>query len=346
MKFNYPFEMDQNQMIDRLYKLYKNRPDMIVKIVNTLTMDTRIDTKTIKERKKYIDKYRKKLKKLQNIPMIVQRSDEWYNVRNEMITASDFAQCIGKGKFATQKDFFKKKSGYDTVEFNLDNPALKWGCKYEDVACEIYKKRAHVDVHEFGLIQHKQHAFLGASPDGITDDGIMLEIKCPWRRQMNNTIPEQYYYQIQGQLEVCDLEECDYLECKFVEFSSEEEFLNDVSSDFYGIIIETITGKYKYYYGKQEIIEIKKNESDILNVFYWKLAKYNVQRIYRDKTLWDNLLLDLQTVWDKVCEFRLNKQSYDNYIQTRRPKIINYDRVPDEENEVCLKGYQIKDEFK
>ena len=28
-------------------------------------------------------------------------------------------------------------------------------------------------------------------------------------------MPQQYYYQIQGQLDVCGLDECDYLECEF-----------------------------------------------------------------------------------------------------------------------------------
>ena len=69
-----------------------------------------------------------------------------------------------------------------------------------------------------GLIIHNQYKHIGASPDGISDLGIMLEIKCPFKRKIDGAIPEQYWMQIQGQLEVCDLEECDYLECKLWEY--------------------------------------------------------------------------------------------------------------------------------
>ena len=63
-----------------------------------------------------------------------------------------------------------------------------------------------VEVFEFGILRHPTIECLGASPDGISDIGIMLEIKCPWKRKKTETIPEQYYYQIQGQLDVCSLD--------------------------------------------------------------------------------------------------------------------------------------------
>ncbi|PNH02590.1 hypothetical protein TSOC_011417 [Tetrabaena socialis] len=88
---------------------------------------------------------------------------------------------------------------------------------YEDVAQQVYCKRNGVRIHEFGLLKHPTVAHIGASPDGISELGVMLEIKCPYRRQITGEVPVQYYYQIQGQLEVCGLQECDYLELKLEE---------------------------------------------------------------------------------------------------------------------------------
>ena len=38
----------------------------------------------------------------------------------------------------------------------------------------------------------------------------MLEIKCPTKRPITGFIPEYYHYQVQGQLEVCNLNYCDF----------------------------------------------------------------------------------------------------------------------------------------
>ena len=59
----------------------------------------------------------------------------------------------------------------------------------------------------------------------------MLEIKCPFKRKINGSIPDQYWMQIQGQLEVCNLEECDYLECELSEYENETEFIEDVENE-------------------------------------------------------------------------------------------------------------------
>lgn len=174
-------------------------------------------------------------------PGIKQRTDEWYAARHTLVTASDIAQALGLSKFGTQRDFFIKK----VPPIPKDPPALpplpplKWGTMFEDVACALYTTRNNVRVHEFGLIPHPDPGVrLGASPDGITDDGVMLEIKCPFRRQITGEVPLQYYYQIQGQLEVCGLRRCDYLECEFSKYEDEEEFGFDVLTELDGHVDE------------------------------------------------------------------------------------------------------------
>ena len=152
------------------------------------------------------------LQKLLEIPKIVQKSEEWYRARENMISASDFAQALGKGKFGNQNQLIQKKCDpVDESAFSLTNPFFKWGNMFESVACDIYSSVNKANSHEFGLLKHPVHKFFGASPDGISDDGVMLEIKCPLKRKIGGDVPTQYYYQIQGQLDVCGLEECDYL---------------------------------------------------------------------------------------------------------------------------------------
>jgi putative phage-type endonuclease len=161
---------------------------------------------------------------LQN-PGVTQRTPEWYAARMTMITASDIAQALGCAKFGTQKQFFVKKCGgpEEQKEFDGSLPPLKWGVMFEPVANAVYERLNGVCLHEFGLLRHPEVDYIGASPDGITDDGVMVEIKCPWRRKITGEVPLQYYYQIQGQLEVTGLRDCDYFECEFFEVPGADE---------------------------------------------------------------------------------------------------------------------------
>ena len=47
------------------------------------------------------------------------------------------------------------------------------------------------------------------------------------QKRNNGFIPKYYYYQVQGQLEVCNLKYCDFSECKISEYSCKEEYFQD-----------------------------------------------------------------------------------------------------------------------
>lgn len=166
--------------------------------------------------------------RLFNIEKIIQRSRRWYSARMSMISASDWATAIGAcKKYGTVRDIILKKCGKGK-KFT-GNIFTEWGVKYEDVAVRLYECRNNTKVYDFGLIEHPKYNYLGASPDGITRKGIMLEIKCPFRRIINGTVPHQYWCQMQAQMEVCDLSVCDFLECKILEYDIPEDYFEDTA---------------------------------------------------------------------------------------------------------------------
>ena len=122
--------------------------------------------------------------------------------------------------------FVIKKCGKKGPKFT-GNIHTEWGVKYEDVAVKLYELRNNTKVHEFGIMEHPTYKFISASPDGISVEGIMLEIKCPPKRKITGIPPRHYWMQMQIQLEVCDLEYCDFLECKITEYSGINEYLED-----------------------------------------------------------------------------------------------------------------------
>jgi len=282
----------------------------------------KISEKRVEQRIEKIREYLEQKELIEQMPVIEQRSENWYSIRNNLITASDFALAVGKGKFGTSKDFYRSKCGYDVKEFDSNCPPLKWGIRYEEVANMFYKKIMGVNVTEFGLIKHPELSFIGASPDGISDMGIMLEIKCPYRRKKNEEIPEQYYMQIQGQLEVCDLEECDYLECYIVEFNSRNDMNKDENCMYKGVVYEIESSKYVY----GELDNLEFDSTQYKNVYYYGIKDYFLRRVYRDKVLFGDLINQLSDVWKNVKEYRENRELYDKNVggvkkKTKVPKL-------------------------
>jgi hypothetical protein len=206
---------------------------------------------------------------------------------------------------------------------------------FEPVANEIYMKRYNTFIHEFGLIKHPNKDFFGASPDGITNNGIMVEIKCPFKRKITGEIPLQYYYQIQGQLDVCDLEECDYFECEFSLYSGEYDFYNDDTNVEKGMIIEYLdpvdeSTQYIYsdiFYSQvdnqmvDDWIVNNSNLKKVVDIKFYKLQKLNTQRVYRNNEFIKEKIDELEEIWKKVIEYRNNKDLYNEEICSKK-KVI------------------------
>jgi len=238
----------------------------------------------------------KSLKELLQRPFIKQRSAEWYKLREDRLTASDLYDAI-KNPLALAKRKLKGTS-YNSGSV----PALKWGTMFEAMAIRNYSHLKQKKIHEFGLIINDEISDFGASPDGITEDGIMIEIKCPFSRKIvDGTIPEKYYYQMQGQLAVCKLNNCDYIECEFITFQNEEEYLAncDNSNDNYlhGIIAEKKeNGEFIYHYSTENqdcMTNINEmNSFNGYNFIYWKLKSINIQQVVFNKEKWDNFIVD------------------------------------------------------
>ena len=343
--------LNVDTVIDRLYVKSRNRYEtktLIKKLEGLIscTFTFRNYTKEyIQERLQKLEQFQKQLNVLTKLPILEQRSQEWYDIRQNLITASDFAQALGDGKFGTQKQFFQKKCGYEKDTFDNNMPALKWGIKYEPIAIDAYAAKNKVKMYEFGLLIHPQPnmKWFGASPDAISELGIMVEIKCPWRRVITGEVPKQYYYQIQGQLDVCCLQECDFLECEFIEYSNAEEFQRhfDDNENEKGVIIEYfgkdnqtqyVYSPFEYNRDYQRISQWEQETRSKLNqsititkTYYWQLHTFSVVRVYKDDNFLKEKFTQLKLVWDKINEYKMNKTLYDQEIVCTKSKSMMID---------------------
>lgn len=142
-----------------------------------------------------------------------QKSEEWLALRGNMLTASDVASAIGANKYQNAEELLLKKCGLG--EKFMGNAATRHGEKYEDEARILYEQRHGEVVHEIGLVPHPKYNWLGGSPDGVSESGKLVEIKCPPQRKIvPGVVPDHYMPQLQLCMEILDLDEADFIQYK------------------------------------------------------------------------------------------------------------------------------------
>jgi putative phage-type endonuclease len=313
-----------NNIIDKeIYKFIKNNNKInLLNKCDDIYNNNGIDKKIIFKRLKTIKNNRKILKKLLKIPMIEQRTKEWYDARDTRLTASDLYDAIKNNNNSEKIAKKKAKILVDNVNYNIV-PALKWGTMFESMAIRCYSQiNNNIKVHDFGLILDSNNNHFGASPDGINELGIMIEIKCPYSRKIvDGFIPEKYKMQIQGQLAVCNLTECDYIECEFACIENDEYMIKykDIITN-HGVIAEyQSNGTYKYLYSDEylnakdaydniykKIIDYNTDNSSKFNkLIFWELKNINVQREIFNKEEWLKIVPKINDFWKSVENFKL-----------------------------------------
>ena len=137
----------------------------------------------------------RKMELLKLLKLPEQRSEEWYKIREGVLTASSLADAIGEGHFCTKEELLLQKCGGPRGEVPFE--IVEWGVMYEPVATTFYEKLNNLTILEFGLVPHPEFKIFGASPDGICDTdspsdyiGRMLEIKCPPKRKFTKRSPK------------------------------------------------------------------------------------------------------------------------------------------------------------
>lgn len=177
---------------------------------------------------------------------IPQKSEEWFALRKDKLTTSTFSTALGFWKKNRRSELWHEKV-YDSDSRIVDDSArfaMNWGVQMESAAIDRYKRIMGCEVGSMGFALHSQEQFhwLGASPDGILDCGI-LEVKCPYNKGKTDTVlpwskvPFYYMPQLQGQMEITDREWVD-LYCWTRNGSAVFRVMRDRS--YWGIIHEVL----------------------------------------------------------------------------------------------------------
>lgn len=165
-----------------------------------------------------------KREEIERATVLQAESALWLELRRCILTASTFGK-ICKRRLNQNSAPLVKSLLYT---YNLDNvPAIKHGRENEYKALAQLSKQENITINKCGLFIDSEHCFLGATPDGICEEGI-IEIKCPssaFGMNPDNAIDEKkkkcfdaytselkhsndWFFQIQGQLHIANKNCC------------------------------------------------------------------------------------------------------------------------------------------
>ncbi len=225
----------------------ENKNTDITNEINNEVIDKYLLHKILTE---YIPYIKHKIYDIEKIPVVEQKTPEWFKLRETMISASDSGYFLKKCGIAKAVDSLKIKLGLKQyVSSSAPPPPLLHGNTYEDVARAIYESRNKVKVCEYGILPSKTNC-IGASPDGIIVEcldnsyecqskfGRLLEIKNPYSREIDNSVKPEYMVQILQQQYTTGLPVCDFVETTIVDkycrqITSQKPYLtiNDMLND-------------------------------------------------------------------------------------------------------------------
>lgn len=232
-----------------------------------------------------------------NILTKEQNSTIWQNIRKNLITATDVSSILGCNPFKSDRELliekcYTKADGEFTKNNLYNSDAVNWGHKFEPIAKNLYEKTNNCKVCTSGLIGHNKIDWLAATPDGFVmnenrtydDDEIkdnrnikkLVELKCPFNRDVYEDIPIYYWMQTQIQMEVCDVDSCDLFVCKFLDIDEKN-------------------------YETEQFMTKGKEEG-----FYWKLHNHKVFHIKRDKRWFSKNVSKFQKFYNDMMYFRDN----------------------------------------
>jgi len=160
-----------------------------------------------------------------------QRSVEWYAMRNDLLTATAVSHLFSSPSKCNEVIYEKCRGRQDAGPPLSIYDSRHWGVKYEPVTRMLYEALYHTKVKEYGCLRHRSLPFVGASPDGINVDvrngerfGRMVEIKNVVSREITGEPLDDYWIQMQVQMEVCGLDLCDFVETSIKEFDTFDTF--------------------------------------------------------------------------------------------------------------------------
>jgi len=249
-----------------------------------------------------------------------QRTAEWYAQMSTIISASEignlFAASRTRAKMVLAKTLPPQPRYQPLATFSDRMAAFDWGIRFEPVVKQIYEYKYGVTVKELGRLIHPTDTRCSASPDGLVYScpknertGRLIEIKCPVTREIDGTVPKDYYAQMQLQLHVTGCKNCDYVEAGFSSKynNTPEKIGPGLYNGYIGLIrYAEMKCDQEFYYiyspvnadseWKPEITD----KEEVIEIIPWRLYEWSEQVITRSEEWWTSIKPVIDIFWEDV----------------------------------------------
>lgn len=255
-----------------------------------------------------------------------QRTPEWYAQMCTVISASELGHLFGsareRAKLVIAKTLPYQPRNQSLAVVSERMSAFDWGIRFEPVVKQIYEHKYGTVIKELGRLSHKVDPRCTASPDGLIYScpkneraGRLIEIKCPVTREIDGTVPKDYYAQMQMQLHVTGMQICDYVEAVFTSPYNQGTALREGPGLYNGYVAlvqraeSTYGNDFYYVYSPvncavawlEELqAELKEKDEGVVEIIPWTLHQWSEQQVRKNEEWWVALQPIIQTFWEDV----------------------------------------------
>lgn len=285
---------------------------------------------------------------LVNRPQLQQRTEEWYLEGDKILTASQFHVILKKESLTRARLILEKAGKTEKTTrtqrlccLTTESSPFDWGIRFEPIVKQIYCDLTKTEVSDLGRIRHPHDKRLAASPDGVvtkdfqTTDirfGRFVEFKAPLSRVLNQKVPDEYYSQMQIQMECGSVDVCDYFEVKFKSkhcgkdtYDSTQNLLIDKIT-YFGVIyligktvLNPDTNESYLQAIRYEYSPLQKTENDykpslntdeneqIMEVIPWQTNDWWMHTVKRSSEWFESVKPHIESFWNDVEKAKIGE---------------------------------------
>jgi hypothetical protein len=305
LAYSFEFTNIEQPYVDRIIEMYEDQ--FTLQIAQKKLQVSDIPPKVV-------------LDELLNRKQIEQRTPEWYAQMNSILSASElgnlFASPRQRAKMVISKTVPYEPRFAPLAVLSDRMSAFDWGIRFEPVVKQIYEHKYNATVKELGRLIHPIYSKCSASPDGLVYEcsipekvGHLVEIKCPVTREIDGTVPKDYYAQMQMQLHVTQLKNCDYVEAQFSsKYNNTPERIGPgLYNGFIALVrYAEMKGDNEFYYIYSPVNvetewqpEIKEDE-ELVEIIPWRLIQWHEQIVTRSEEWWASIKPVIDQFWEDV----------------------------------------------
>jgi hypothetical protein len=198
-----------------------------------------------------------------------------------------------------------------------------WGIRFEPVIKQLYESITKTKLADLGRLIHTTKSNLAASPDGLVVEdlpdssikrkGRLVEFKAPITRVITTQVPQDYFIQMQIQLEVADVDLCDYFEVSFVSGYGKKPYVEPqpqekeqiISKGTIYLIISKETDKLlRYDYppldAPTDYTPCLGPDETIAETIPWHCTHTHLKTVERDKAWFESMQPHIESFWSDV----------------------------------------------